>query len=215
MKIKEPFNAISHAVGAVLAIIGMTLLLLESVKPFKPWHIASFSVFGSGMFLLYTASSIYHWLPVKPKYVQRLRKFDLAMIHILIASTYTPICLIPLRGAWGWSLFGVVWCLSVFGILLNIFWKNQPNWFTVTSYIFMGWLSMVAIYPMIQTLQLGALVWIFIGGFFYTVGAVIHWRNKPSPLPKIFGAHEIFHVCVLLGSFAHFMCMYNYITLFD
>jgi hemolysin III len=140
---------------------------------------------------------------------------DHAMIHVLIASTYTPVCLIPLRGVWGWSLLGMIWSLAIFGILLKIFWKNLPDWFSVTFYIFMGWLSVVAIWPMIQTLQIGALVWIFIGGFFYTFGAIIHSLKKPNPIPNVVGAHEIFHLFVLLGSAAHFWVMYNYITKFS
>ena len=214
MKIKEPFSAVSHAIGAVFAILALILLIRESIDPIKPWHIAAFSVFGSGMFLLYTASAIYHWLPVEPKYVKWLQTMDHAMIHVLIASTYTPVCLIPLRGVWGWSLFGVIWSLTIFGILLKIFWKNLPDWFSLTFYIFMGWLSVIAIFPMIQTLQVGALVWIFIGGFFYTFGAIIHGLKKPNPIPNVVGAHEIFHLFVLLGSASHFWVMYNYITKF-
>ena len=215
MKIKEPFSAVSHAIGAVLAILALILLIRESIDPIKPWHIAAFSVFGSGMFLLYTASAIYHWLPVEPKYVKWLQTMDHAMIHVLIASTYTPVCLIPLRGVWGWSLLGMIWSLAIFGILLKIFWKNLPDWFSVTFYIFMGWLSVIAIWPMIQTLQIGALVWIFLGGFFYTIGAIIHSLKKPNPIPNVVGAHEIFHLFVLLGSAAHFWVMYNYITKFS
>jgi len=215
MKIKEPFSAVSHAIGAVLAILALILLIRESIDPIKPWHIVAFSVFGSGMFLLYTASAIYHWLPVSSKYVKCLQTMDHAMIHVLIASTYTPVCLIPLRGVWGWSLLGMIWSLAIFGILLKIFWKNLPDWFSVTFYIFMGWLSVIAIWPMIQTLQIGALVWIFIGGFFYTIGAIIHSLKKPNPIPNVVGAHEIFHLFVLLGSAAHFWVMYNYITKFS
>ena len=215
MKIKEPFSAISHALGAILSIIALTLLIQESINPIKPWHIVSFTIFGTGMFLLYTASTLYHWLPVSTNIENKLRNLDHVMIHILIASTYTPICLIPLRGVWGWSMFGIVWTLAIFGILLKLFWKSLPNWFSTTFYIFLGWLSIIAIYPMMMTLQLGALIWIFIGGFFYTLGAIIHGINKPNPIPKILGAHEIFHVFVILGSFSHFMCMYNYITIFN
>ena len=215
MKIKEPFSAVSHAIGAVLAILALILLIRESIDPIKPWHIAAFSVFGSGMFLLYAASAIYHWLHLAPKHVKWLQTMDHAMIHVLIASTYTPVCLIPLRGVWGWSLLGMIWSLAIFGILLKIFWKNLPDWFSVTFYIFMGWLSVVAIWPMIQTLQIGALVWIFIGGFFYTIGAIIHSLKKPNPIPNVVGAHEIFHLFVLLGSAAHFWVMYNYITKFS
>ncbi len=215
LRIKEPFSAISHALGAILSIIALTLLIQESINPIKPWHIVSFTIFGTGMFLLYTASTLYHWLPVSTNIENKLRNLDHVMIHILIASTYTPICLIPLRGVWGWSMFGIVWTLAIFGILLKLFWKSLPNWFSTTFYIFLGWLSIIAIYPMMMTLQLGAIIWIFIGGFFYTLGAIIHGINKPNPIPKILGAHEIFHVFVILGSFSHFMCMYNYITIFN
>ncbi len=215
MKIKEPFSAVSHAIGAVLAILALILLIQESIDPIKPWHIVAFSVFGSGMFLLYTASAIYHWLPVDPKYVKWLQTMDHVMIHILIASTYTPVCLIPLRGIWGWSLFGVIWSLTIFGILLKIFWKNLPDWFSLTFYIFMGWLSVIAIFPMIETLQVGALVWIFIGGFFYTIGAVIHSLKKANPIPNVVGSQEIFPLFVFLGSAAHFWVMHNYLTKFS
>ena len=147
------------------------------------------------------------------KVENKLRTLDHAMIHILIASTYTPVCLIPLRGVWGWSLFGLIWGLALFGILLKLFWRNLPGWFSITFYVFMGWLSIIALFPMIQTLEMGALIWI--GGFFYTVGVIIHSVNKPNPIPNIFGAHDIFHILVIMGSFCHFMWMYNYITIFD
>ena len=124
LKIKEPFNTVSHGIGAIFSVVALVLLIKASINPIKPWHIVSFSIFGSGMFLLYTASTLYHWLSVSSKLEQKLRTFDLAMIHVLIASTYTPVCLIPLRGAWGWSLFGVIWGLALFGILLKLFWKN-------------------------------------------------------------------------------------------
>ena len=215
LKIKEPFNTVSHGIGAIFSVVALVLLIKASINPIKPWHIVSFSIFGSGMFLLYTASTLYHWLSVSSKLEQKLRTFDLAMIHVLIASTYTPVCLIPLRGPWGWSLFGVIWGLALFGILLKLFWKNLPDWFSITFYIFMGWLSIIAIFPMVRTLEIGALIWIFIGGFFYTVGAIILGLNKPNLFPKILGAHELWHVFVILGSFSHFMCMYNYITVFE
>ena len=215
LKIKEPFNTVSHGIGAIFSIVALVLLIKASINPIKPWHIVSFSIFGSGMFLLYTASTLYHWLSVSSKLEQKLRTFDLAMIHVLIASTYTPVCLIPLRGPWGWSLFGVIWGLALFGILLKLFWKNLPDWFSITFYIFMGWLSIIAIVPMVRALEVGAIIWIFIGGFFYTVGAIILGLDKPNPFPKIFGTHELWHVFVMLGSFSHFMCMYNYITIFD
>ena len=120
-KLKDPVSGLTHCIGAVLAIVGLVFLIYGSTHPVKPWHIVTFSIFGAGMILLYTASTLYHWLPFSEKGVRRLRKFDHMMIFILIAVTYTPICLIPLRGAWGWSLFGSVWGLATLGIFLKFF----------------------------------------------------------------------------------------------
>tara|TARA_B100000315_G_scaffold259396_1_gene315270 strand:- start:6398 stop:7051 length:654 start_codon:yes stop_codon:yes gene_type:complete len=214
-KLKEPINGLTHCIGAILAVVALILLIYESVNPFKPWHVVTFSVFGTGMFLLYTASTLYHWLPVQPKVEKMLQKLDHCMIFVLIASTYTPVCLIPLRGAWGWSLFGIIWGLTFFGILMKIFWNNLPMWFTITFYIFMGWISMIFIWPLIQTLQFGAIVWILIGGIFYTVGTILYSLGRKKPAFKIIGSHEIFHIFVMMGSFFHFWVMYNYLTLLD
>ena len=163
LKIKEPFNTVSHGIGAIFSVVALVLLIKESINPIKPWHIVSFSIFGSGMFLLYTASTLYHWLSVSSKMERKLRTMDLVMIHVLSAATYTPVCLIPLRGAWGWSLFGVIWGLALFGILLILFLKRIPDWFSITFYVFMGWLCIIAIFPMVQALDIGALIWIFTG----------------------------------------------------
>ena len=207
--LREPASALTHFIGIILSAVGLVLLILESVNPIKPWHLAAFSIFGGGMFLLYTASTLYHWLAVSTKAVTFLRKLDQTMIYILIAATYTPVCLIPLRGLWGWSLLSIIWGFALFGILLRIFWKNFPDWFSITSYIFMGWLAVVASWPLVQAVQIGAMVWIALGGIFYTVGAVIHSLGRPNPIPKVFGSHEIFHVFVMMGSFSHFWVMYN------
>lgn len=167
------------------------------------------------MILLYTASTLYHWLPFSEKGIRRLRKFDHMMIFILIAVTYTPICLIPLRGAWGWSLFGSVWGLATLGIFLKFFWLQAPRWFSTMVYIIMGWLALVAVWPLIHALQPGGLVWLLMGGIFYTMGALIYAVKKPNPWPGFVGFHEIFHVFVMLGSFSHFWLMYNYVMVLD
>ena len=158
--LREPASALTHFIGIILSAVGLVLLILESVNPIKPWHLAAFSIFGGGMFLLYTASTLYHWLAVSTKAVTFLRKLDQTMIYILIAATYTPVCLIPLRGLWGWSLLSIIWGFALFGILLRIFWKNFPDWFSITSYIFMGWLAVVASWPLVQAVQIGAIEWI-------------------------------------------------------
>jgi hemolysin III len=137
------------------------------------------------------------------------------MIFVLIAATYTPICLIPLRGAWGWSLFGSIWGLSTLGIFMKFFWLQAPRWFSTTIYLLMGWLVIVGIWPLIKAIHAGGFLWILIGGLFYTSGAVIYALKKPDPWPNIFGFHEIFHIFVMLGSFSHFWVMYRYVARFN
>ena len=211
-KMREPVSAITHFIGMILAIIGFIILLIESISPPKPWHILAFSIFGVSMFLTYAASTLYHWLNVPPAKIELLKKVDQAMIYLLIAATYTPICLIPLRGPWGWGLLGIIWGLAIFGILMRLFCANFPEWFSVASYLFMGWVIVIASWPVIEALEIGAVVGIITGGLSYTIGATIHAINKPNPYPEVLGAHEIFHFFVMLGSVSHFWVMYQYIS---
>ncbi|MDP6339274.1 MAG: hemolysin III family protein [Candidatus Marinimicrobia bacterium] len=208
-------SGLTHVAGAILSVIGLILLILEAVNPFDPWKVVSFSIFGTGLFLLYVASTLYHWIPVSGRTESFLRRFDHMMIYVLIASTYTPICLIPLRGPWGWSLFGVIWGLALFGMLWKLFQFKFPSWFSTVYYVFMGWLSVIAIWPLILHLQIGALIWLFAGGLFYTGGAIIYSMDREQSPRKGFGYHEIWHVCVLAGSASHFWVMYRYITQYN
>lgn len=214
-KLRDPISGLTHFIGAILAVVGLILLIYKSVDPVKPWHLVTFSVFGAGLILLYTSSTLYHWLPFSEKGIQRMRRLDHMMIFILIAATYTPICLIPMRGPWGWSLFGSIWGLATLGIFLKFFWLQAPRWFSTMIYILMGWLVVVGIWPLIQALKLGGFMWVLIGGLFYTVGAIIYALKKPDPWPNIFGFHEIFHIFVMLGSFSHFWVMYRYVARFN
>jgi hemolysin III len=204
-------SGLTHCIGALLAVFGTILLILRSVSPVLPWHVVSFSVFGGAMILLYTASTLYHWLPLSEKGTRVLRRVDHSMIFFYIAATYTPICLIPLRGGWGWSLFGVVWGLAAAGIVLKIFWINAPRWLSTGLFLGMGWMVLVGVYPLVLNLSTGALLWLTSGGLLYSVGAVIYALKRPDPWPVFFGFHEIFHVFVMAGSFCHFMVMYRYI----
>jgi len=214
-KLKDPMSGLTHCIGAFFALVGLVLLIYKATDPVKPWHIVTFSIFGSSMIALYTASTLYHWLPLSEKGTERLRKWDHMMIFVLIAATYTPVCLIPLRGAWGWSLFGGIWGFATLGVFMKFFWLNAPRWFATMVYIMMGWLALVAIVPLVRILQPGGLVWLFAGGFFYTVGAVIYGLKRPDPWPRLMGFHEIFHIFVMLGSFSHFWMMYRYVMAFE
>lgn len=210
--LRDPVSGLTHLAGAGLAVAGLVLLLVESCAPARPWHIVAFSLFGATAIGLYLASTCYHLIPYGEKRTPRLRQWDHIMIFFLIAGTYTPICLIPLRGPWGWSLFGVVWGLALAGLVLKLFWMRAPRWLSTGTYVVMGWLVLVGIYPLVKALSAGALAWLVAGGLFYTVGGVIYGLKRPNPWPGRFGFHEIFHILVMCGTFAHFWVMYRYVS---
>jgi hemolysin III len=210
--LREPMNGFTHFIGIILSIIGAFLLINLSVNPYKPFHIISFSIFGFGMILLYSTSTLYHWLKLSDAGIMKLRKADHIMIFIYIAATYTPVCMIALRNSLGWVLLAAVWVVALGGIMIKIFWMNAPRWLSTFIYILMGWLAVLVIFPLFSALPTGAVIWLIAGGLFYTTGAVIYGLKKPDPLPGILGFHEIFHLFVLLGSFSHFWMMYEYIT---
>lgn len=210
----RPWSAITHGAGAVLAVLGTVLLLLRAAAlGASPWHYVTFSIYGASMVGLYTASTLYHCVNTTVRGRINLRKLDHASINFLIAGTYTPICLIPLRGPWGWSLFGVIWALALAGLAMAVLWINAPRWITAGIYLFMGWLAIIAIYPLLQVLPARGIVWLIGGGLFYTVGGVLYALKWPGRGNPRFGCHEVFHVFILLGSFCHFMLMYQAIAL--
>lgn len=216
-KIKDPISGFSHLIGAIASIAGLVVLIVMAAlnSNEKGWDIVSFSIFGTGLVLLYTFSSLYHLLNVGETATRVLRKFDHIMIYILIAATYTPICLGPLRGAWGWSIFGVVWGLAVIGIVLTAVWIKAPRWLTTGIYLAMGWTVIIAIYPIVTIFNnlgaLSSLWWLLAGGIFYTIGAVIYGLKWPPLKNKYFGFHEIFHIFVMLGSMCQYWFILNYV----
>jgi hemolysin III len=210
--LRDPLAGFTHLLGALGGVAALVLLMLRAADMGSAWHAASFAVFGTSMILLYTASTLYHWIPYSERRTQRLRKLDHLMIFVMIAGTYTPICLVPLRGAWGWSIFGVVWGLAVAGSVVKLCWMSAPRWISTGFYILMGWVVVAAVWPLVRALTPGALLWLLAGGLSYTVGGVVYALRRPDPWPRVFGFHEIFHIFVLLGSFCHFWVMYAYIA---
>jgi hemolysin III len=209
LRVKEPFSCYSHLLGVLLAIPGLAWLIIRSDG--EPWRTVGFTVYGTSLVLLYSASTLYHWLPLSPRADDRLRRFDHVAIYVLIAGSYTPICLVTLRGAWGWSLFGVIWGCALAGAALKVFFEHHPRWLTTSLYVGMGWLAVVAIVPLVQTFSAHALTWLIAGGLSYTLGAVIYGVQRPDPYPNVFGFHEIFHIFVLAGSSCHFVFMARYV----
>lgn len=211
IKMREPVSALTHLAGAVFSIVALVLLVYYAAVAGTVWHVVSFSIFGASMILLYTASSLYHSLCISDKGIRVLRKIDHMMIYILIAGTYTPITLVPLRGPWGYSLLSAIWGIAVIGIIMKLFWFDAPRWLYTAFYLIMGWLVVIAFVPMLKTIPARGIAWMVAGGLFYTIGAVIYGTKWPPLKSKYFGFHEIFHVFVMLGSFCHFWLIYRYI----
>ncbi|MBN2413187.1 hemolysin III family protein [candidate division KSB1 bacterium] len=209
--LREPVIGLTHCIGTGLAITALVLLVVRAGLHGTAWHVVSYSIFGTGLVLLYTFSTLYHWLNLSEKGIKFFRKMDHIMIFVLIAATYTPICLVPLRGGWGWSFFGVVWGLAIMGILLSIFWIHAPRWFSTSLYILLGWIVIIGFIPLAQAMPLNGLLWLFLGGLLYTIGGLIYNYKKPDPFPGIFGYHGLFHIFVVFASITHFIVMYFYV----
>lgn len=211
MKIREPINAITHGIGILLSAAGLVYLLYQAVSNHSGLQLAGALTFGISLIALYTASTLYHGLPVSPRVVKILRKIDHTMIYVLIAGTYTPICLITLKGVMGWSLFGAVWGLAAVGIVLKLVWMGAPRWLSTLFYVALGWMSALFIVPLFKALPLSGFVWLLAGGLLYTVGAVFY-AIKPRWLRVWkFGFHEVFHLFILAGSGAHFLLVSRYV----
>lgn len=210
--LREPVSGLTHLAGALLSVFGLVLLIHRGLMAESSIVFSALTIFGITLILLYTASSLYHLLPLSEDGVRLLRKFDHMMIYVLIAGTYTPISLIILDGLFGWSLFIVMWSLTAIGIVFKTFWFQAPKWISLVMYIGMGWLGLLAFPTLMDTLPLAALIWILMGGLAYTVGAVIYGLKKPDPLPRVFGFHEIWHLFVMAGSFCHFWVVYAYVA---
>lgn len=210
-KFREPVSGFTHLFGALFSIVGLIVLLANGISSNNAWRIYTFLVFGISLILLYSASTIYHLVIASEKAVKVLRRIDHSMIYVLIAGSYTPICLISLRNRMGVPLFIAIWSLAVIGILVKNFWFGAPRWLSTGFYILMGWLVVLAIYPLSKALPVAALVLLVLGGVMYTIGGLIYAFKWPKITNKYFGFHEIFHLFVLAGSFCHYWMILNYL----
>lgn len=210
---KEITSALTHLGGAIFGVIGLILLLNIAVKSSSLITIASFLVFGLSMIFLYSTSCVYHFIDSSKKKAKVImRKLDHIMIFVLIAGTYTPICLLVLSKDIGYKLLFVVWSITIIGAFIKIFWINAPRWVSSGLYLGMGWLSIFVFMPLVKSMAPGGLFWLSLGGILYTVGGVIYGLKKPNIDKPWFGFHELFHLFVLAGTFCHFMMMYFYIA---
>ena len=203
-RLEERINIISHILGGVLSIAMLALLATFSGIWGTAWHIVSFSIFGASLIILFTASSVYH-ASKNPVVRRRLRVFDHAAIYVLIAGTYTPYMLVTLRGPLGWTLFGILWGIAIAGIILKLFFTGRFKILSTSIYVFMGWIIIIAIKPLIQNLPPEGIFWLAASGLSYTTGAVIY------SIKKIKFNHAIFHVFVLLGAICSFISIFFYV----
>lgn len=211
---REPVNGFTHVFGAVVSLVGLILLIVKvifSSPSISGLKLTGVIIFGLSLIFLYTASSVYHLVNSSEKVLKFLRRLDHSMIFILIAGTYTPICLIALNGTLRWVLFITVWSMAIAGILFKMIWFDLPRWISTSFYIGMGWLAIFVISPISKVLSISGVAWLLLGGIFYTVGGIIYAAKWPKLNLKLLGFHEIFHIFVLLGSFSHYICVLKYV----
>ena len=213
-KLKDPGSAITHFIGMMMALLATIPLLVKAAREPDWLHLIALSVFALSMFLLYTASTTYHSLDISAKVNRRLQKMDHMMIFVLIAGSYTPICLIALKGHTGKLLCILVWSVALVGIIVKACWITCPKWFSSVIYIAMGWACVAVFGPLLQVLPTAAFLWLLAGGIIYTIGGVIYALKLPlfNEKHEFFGSHEIFHLFVMAGSFCHFIFMYCYVA---
>jgi hemolysin III len=204
MRIREPFNAASHLLGLLLAATGSLMLLQMSRAGAE---LVAFSVYGSTLVLLYAVSTLYHSLPLPPPQLRPLRMLDHIAIYFLIAGTYTPLALLTLRGRLGWALLVAVWGVAAAGIPFKVKFLEAPVWISTLTYLGMGYLAVGVLPALSRVVSPSGLAWLVGGGVAYTVGAVVYARERPDPLPGVFGYHGLWHVLVLVGSGCHFAFM--------
>lgn len=207
----EPMSGLTHFVGFLLAVAALVVLVVFASLYGTAWHVVGFSLFGATMILLYAASTLYHFFPITHAAKEVLRRIDHAMIYVLIAGSYTPICLVTLRGGWGWSLFGVIWGLAILGVVWKSVAKKPNKVLSTLLYIAMGWLAVIALVPLKSSLSVDGLWWLFLGGVFYTGGAIAFAFSHIKFHPRWFGMHEVWHLCVIAGSFSHFWLMLRFV----
>lgn len=203
---EEIANSVTHAIGVVLAALGLFFLLLFAVTSGDAWKIVSCSIYGTTLVVLYAASTLYHGFQ-RPRLKKILRIIDHSAIYLLIAGTYTPFTLVTLRGTWGWVLFGIIWGMAFCGIVFKFFWVDRFKIVSVLSYLLMGWLAVIAIKQLLVLIPIPGFLWIVAGGLFYTVGVLFYTHEQ-----KWRYSHAIWHLFVLAGSICHYFAVLFYVV---
>lgn len=209
--IKDPGSAITHFIGMLMAIFAAIPLLIKAANEPSRIYLISLTIYALSMVLLYGASTTYHTLDLSEKVNTILKKIDHMMIFVLIAGSYTPICLLVLKGKTGYMMLALVWGIAIIGILIKAFWVFCPKWVSSVLYIGMGWICVLAFTQILNSLTRAEFGWLLAGGIIYTIGGIIYALKLPifNNKHKNFGSHEIFHLFVMGGSACHFVLMYS------
>ncbi|MBE5964972.1 MAG: hemolysin III family protein [Lachnospiraceae bacterium] len=210
---KDPGSAITHFIGMLMAIFAATPIIIKAARTGDSIHVASITIFAVSLILLYAASTCYHYFNLGDKINKRLKKIDHMMIFVLIAGSYTPICLTVIEPPTGHFLLALVWGIAIVGIIIKAFFVFCPKWFSSALYIAMGWVCVIAFTQILNGLPTAGFLLLLIGGIIYTIGGVIYALKLPALcFHKNFGPHEIFHVFVMAGSCCHFIMMFMYVS---
>jgi hemolysin III len=209
-KLRDPVSGLMHLAAAALALIGLIFLLFlgrdSLVKNI------SLLIYGLSLVAMLSASAVYHLVRARPDIELFLRKIDHSAIYLLIAGTYTPVCMFFFDGFFRWGLLAIIWGMALIGIVVKLFVIKAPRWATAGIYLVMGWLAVFGVKEMLAVMPAGALVWLLLGGIFYSVGAVIYITRKMDFFPGVFGFHEVWHIFVVLGCLSHFILIARYIA---
>ena len=211
--VKDPGSAITHFIGMLMAVFAAVPLIIKATHEPSPIYVVSIAIYAASLILLYAASTTYHTFDRSEKINTILKKIDHMMISVLIAGSYTPICLLVLGGGLGIILLAIVWSIAIAGILIKAFWVYCPKWVSSVLYIGMGWTCVLAFTQLLNSMSPAAFGWLLAGGLIYTAGGIIYALKLPifNMKHKDFGSHEIFHLFVMGGSICHFVVMYAFV----
>jgi hemolysin III len=209
LRLREPVNALTHLLGAVLSVVGLVALVMAAAQHGSTRQIVAVSIFGASLVMMYGVSALYH---ASSRGLGHFQRIDHVMIYVLIAGSYTPICLLVLGGRLGMALLITVWTLAALGVFQKIVWMHAPRWLSTALYLGMGWIAVILVRPLITAGSRGFFLWLLAGGIAYSVGAIVYAKRWPRGRGKVFGSHEIWHLFVMAGSFAHYWAILAYVA---
>lgn len=211
LKMREPISALTHLAAAVLSLFGLISLIYFGWGDLT--KILTLIIYGISLVLMFIASGTYHLFIAKDSIILNLRKFDHSAIYLLIAGSYTPICYHFFDGFWQYGMLAIIWGLAIIGVSVKLFIINAPRWVTAGVYLLMGWLAIMGVEEILQSMPVAAILLMVIGGLFYSIGAIVYITKKLNFIPGVFGFHEIWHIFVILGAFSHFYVILRFIAM--